>query len=167
MGAAWRRAGGLLVAVVALDQVSKAIATGAVERGAHERLFPGIDIVNVRNSGVAFGFFSGGGGLVVAITAAALALVVVYFALHGTRPLVWLPTGLLLGGAIGNLVDRVRLDAVRDWIDIPLWPAFNLADTAITIGVLVLLYVLEAGRPGSRAGERVGDGMLGGDRGPA
>ena len=59
------------------------------------------------------------------------------------RPLVWLPTGLLLGGAAGNLIDRLDRGYVTDFIDLPLWPAFNLADMAITFGVLSLLYVLE------------------------
>ena len=67
----------------------------------------------------------------------------VFFATHLTRPLVWLPTGLLIGGAAGNLVDRAREGAVTDYLDLPLWPTFNLADAAITIGVLSLLYVLE------------------------
>jgi signal peptidase II len=56
---------------------------------------------------------------------------------------VWLPTGLLIGGAAGNLLDRVREGAVTDFIDFPAWPAFNVADMAITFGVLTLLYVLE------------------------
>ena len=55
----------------------------------------------------------------------------------------WLPTGLLIGGAAGNLIDRAREGAVTDFVDLPLWPAFNVADAAITIGVLTLLYVLE------------------------
>ena len=66
-----------------------------------------------------------------------------FFATHSRRPLVWLPTGLLLGGAAGNLIDRMRQGFVTDFIDLPLWPAFNVADTCITIGVLTLLYVLE------------------------
>jgi signal peptidase II len=147
---AWGRAGGVLVAVVALDQLSKGIATSNIAPGERDSVFFGVDIVNVRNKGVAFGFFSGGGALVVALTATALGLLVIYFALHSRRPLVWLPTGLLLGGAIGNLIDRARFDAVRDWIDLPVWPSFNLADMAITFGVLALLYVLEAGRDESR-----------------
>ena len=67
------------------------------------------------------------------------------------RRLVWLPTGLLIGGATGNLLDRVREGSVTDFVDLPLWPAFNVADMAITVGVLALLYVLEG--PPSR-GER-------------
>jgi signal peptidase II len=150
----------VLAAVVALDQATKAIVTHAIAPGERDSVFFGLDLVNVRNPGVAFGFFSGGGAPVVALTAAALGLLVVYFALHSRRPLVWLPTGLLLGGALGNLIDRARFDAVRDWIDPPLWPAFNLADASITIGVLVLLYVLDAGR------EAPGEGAHG-DRGTA
>ena len=74
---------------------------------------------------------------------AALAALLVFFARHRDRPLVWLPTGLLIGGATGNLIDRVREAAVTDFIDFPAWPAFNVADMAITFGVLTLLYVLE------------------------
>jgi signal peptidase II len=65
---------------------------------------------------------------------------------------VWLPTGLLLGGAAGNLIDRVRDGAVTDFIKLPHWPAFNVADIAITVGVLALLYVLEG--PPRRAEQR-------------
>ena len=66
-----------------------------------------------------------------------------FFHRHRDRPLVWLPTGLLIGGACGNLIDRTREGAVTDFMDLPWWPAFNIADVAITFGVLTLLYVLE------------------------
>ena len=111
-------------------------------------MVPGVDLVHVRNRGIAFGLLDGRSVVLTVLTAAALALLVVYFALHSTRPVLWLATGLLLGGALGNLVDRVRDDAVTDFIDLPLWPAFNLADAAITIGVVVLLISLEMGRAG-------------------
>ena len=55
----------------------------------------------------------------------------------------WLPTGLLLGGAAGNLIDRIRLGAVTDFIKFPHWPAFNVADICVTFGVISLIYVLE------------------------
>jgi signal peptidase II len=58
----------------------------------------------------------------------------------------WLPTGLLIGGAVGNLVDRLGSGEVTDFLKIPLWPAFNVADVAITVGVLALLWVLEGPR---------------------
>jgi len=70
-----------------------------------------------------------------------------YFAVHARRAWLWLPVGVLLGGALGNLADRARESAVIDFIDPVAWPAFNLADTAIVVGVLGLLYVIE-GPPG-------------------
>ena len=142
--AAWKRAGTVLVAVLVCDQLTKSIAASAIEGDERRSVLPGIDLVHVRNDGVAFGVLSGGGALVVAVVAAALLGLVVYFAAHADRPLVWLPTGLLVGGALGNLVDRARDGEVTDFIKLPLWPAFNLADVAITLGVLALVYVIEA-----------------------
>jgi len=89
---------------------------------------------------------SGGGAPIIALVSAALTLLVVYFALHASKPLLWLPVGLLLGGALGNLADRAREGAVIDFIDPIGWPAFNLADMAVVIGVLSFLYVLEGRR---------------------
>jgi signal peptidase II len=99
--------------------------------------------VNVRNRGIAFGLLSDGGALLVAFAVAALIALLIFFNRHRDMPLVWLPTGLLIGGAAGNLIDRTTAGAVTDFIDLPAWPAFNLADVAITLGVLALLYVLE------------------------
>jgi signal peptidase II len=148
------RAAVLAVAVVAADQASKALVRGSIGRTERVDVLPGLDLVNTRNSGVAFGFFSGGGTVVAVVAALALLALLVFFATHLTRPLVWLPTGLLIGGAVGNLIDRAREGAVTDFVDVSIWPAFNLADTAITIGVLALLYVLEG--PPSRADRRHG-----------
>ncbi len=138
--------------VLAADQATKALVRGSIARTERVDVLPGLDLVNTRNTGVAFGFFSGGGTIVAVVAAVALAALLVFFATHLERPLVWLPTGLLLGGAAGNLIDRAREGAVTDFVDLPLWPAFNLADTAITIGVLALLYVLEG--PPSREDRR-------------
>ena len=143
-GRAWVRVGIVFVIVVGLDQATKAIIRSSIPRGSSEKFFLGINLVNTRNNGVAFGLLSGGGGVVIAIIAVALVALVAYFATHAEKPLLWLPTGLLLGGAVGNLLDRVRGDAVTDFIDLPLWPPFNVADMAITFGVLSLLYALEA-----------------------
>jgi signal peptidase II len=89
------------------------------------------------------------------VTIAALALVLAWFARDPTRPWLWLGAGLLAGGAVGNLIDRVRLDAVTDFLDPPLWPAFNLADIAITVGAVVLILVsLEGGGADDRAAHR-------------
>jgi signal peptidase II len=128
---------------VAADQAAKALVRATIERGEEIQLILGVKLVNVRNRGIAFGMFSGGGALLVIFAVAALAALLVFFARHRDRPLVWLPTGLLIGGAAGNLIDRMREGGVTDFFDLPAWPAFNLADTAITLGVLTLLYVLE------------------------
>jgi signal peptidase II len=137
------RAGLVAAGTLAADQATKALVRTTVERGGAEELVLGIRLVNSRNSGIAFGLFAGGGVLLIAFALAALTVLLVFFARHRDRPLVWLPTGLLAGGAAGNLVDRAVEGAVTDFIDLPAWPAFNLADTAITVGVVALLYVLE------------------------
>jgi signal peptidase II len=143
--AAWQRAGLLMAAVLILDQLTKHTLAANIASGETKKFLPGINLVHVRNTGVAFGIFSGGGAAVVIFTAAALSLLLVYFARRPSRPWLWIPTGLLVGGAIGNLIDRLASGAVTDFIKLPLWPAFNVADMAITFGILALLYVLEGG----------------------
>jgi signal peptidase II len=130
-------------AAVAADQATKAVVRTTIERGDQLDVVLGIHLVNVRNRGIAFGMFSDGGVVLVLFALAALIALLVFFARHRDRPLVWLPTGLLIGGATGNLIDRAREGAVTDFIDLPAWPAFNVADICITFGVLTLLYVLE------------------------
>ena len=144
------RAVALGAAVVGLDQLTKRTVAQGIAQGQRESLIPGVHLVHVRNTGVAFGFFSGGGTLVLVLTFAALGLLVAYFLLHPDRRGLWIPTGLLVGGALGNLVDRLANGAVTDFIKLPYWPAFNLADTAITFGVLALLYVLDVARADGR-----------------
>jgi signal peptidase II len=139
----YARAGLVLAVVVVLDQVTKALVRDGIAIGEEDSVLPAVTLVHVRNSGVAFGAFAGGGALVIALVAAALTALLFYFVTHLDRPLVWLPTGLLLGGAAGNLIDRVRAGAVTDFIKLPHWPAFNVADMCITFGVLSLIYVLE------------------------
>jgi signal peptidase II len=137
------RAAVVALIAVAADQATKALVRASLELGDRDGVFPGVDLVHVRNRGVAFGMFEDGGVILVVIGVASVLALLVFFATHSRRPLVWLPTGLLLGGAAGNLIDRMRQGFVTDFIDLPLWPAFNIADTCITIGVLSLLYVLE------------------------
>jgi signal peptidase II len=144
--AALARAVGVVGLTVAVDQVAKAIAVASLERGEEVNVFLGLDMTYVRNEGVAFGALEGGGPLLVVVISVALAGLVTYFLLNSTLPLLWLPVGLVMGGALGNLADRAREGAVIDFIDPIAWPAFNLADTAIVVGVLGLLYVAEANR---------------------
>ena len=147
MAARWQsfsRAALLLAAIVLVDQLAKHLVRSGIAQGDSDGVFPGIELVHVRNKGVAFGALSGR-PVVMVIVLIALAGLVVWFGLHSRRPYVWVPTGLLLGGAVGNIIDRVRDGAVTDFIKLPLWPAFNIADMAITFGVLALLWVLERG----------------------
>jgi signal peptidase II len=136
-------AGAVAAGVVAVDQLTKALVRDGLTLGEQRDLIAGVDIVNVRNSGIAFGFLENGGAVLVVGTALALLALVVFFVTHTGRPLVWLPTGLLLGGALGNLIDRARDGSVTDFVKFPHFPAFNVADMAITFGVLALIFVLE------------------------
>ncbi len=144
--AAFGRAAALIVAVIAIDQLTKHTIASGIAEGDSKKFLPGIKFVHVRNHGVAFGFFSGGGTLVLVFTIVALAALLTFFVLRPTRHWLWVPTGLLVGGAIGNLIDRVAQGSVIDFIKLPMWPAFNVADMAITFGVLALLWVLEGTR---------------------
>jgi signal peptidase II len=132
--------------VVAIDQVTKQIAVSSIARGELVDVVPGLDFTYTRNSGVAFGALADGGVVVALLIGLSLALLLGYFAAHAGQPLLWLPVGLLVGGALGNLADRGREGAVIDFIDPIAWPAFNVADVCIVVGVLVLLYVVEASR---------------------
>ena len=136
--AGWLRALGLGLAVVVVDQVSKAIAASDARAGERVDLVLGFELVDVRNTGIAFGLLADGQGLVLAVTGIAVLLILGYFALNPARPGLWVGVGLLVGG-VGNLADRVRVDEVVDFIDPPAWPAFNVADIAIVAGIAVIV----------------------------
>jgi signal peptidase II len=142
------RAALLLAVVVALDQVSKALVRSNVSVGDEDSVFIGIQIVHVKNRGVAFGVLAGKPAVMI-IVLAALCGLLIWFFLHSARRHVWIPTGLLLGGALGNIIDRLASGEVTDWVKIPLWPAFNVADVSITAGVIALLWVLERSDDGA------------------
>ncbi|HXE45760.1 MAG TPA: signal peptidase II [Conexibacter sp.] len=143
--ARWALAGLVVVVVLLVDQGTKALVRSSISLAERHAVIGPLSFVNVHNRGVAFGFLGKGGVLVLIVTLSALALLVVYFARHAERPLLWLPTGLVLGGALGNLVDRVHHGYVTDFIHVPHWPAFNVADMCITCGVVALVLVLELG----------------------
>jgi len=136
---AWHGALATCAAVIVADQATKqAVVTELAGRSPIE-LPLGFELDYVTNTGIAFGLLDQGEALVIAITLAALALLVAWFARDPERPGLWPAVGLLSGGALGNLADRVRDGAVIDFLDPPNWPAFNLADVAITFGVALLL----------------------------
>lgn len=137
---AWRLAGALCVVVVALDQGAKALVEDHLVPGQHVNVLGPLGLTLSHNQGVAFGLASGGGEALIAVTLGTLALVLALFARNPTRPGMWIAAGLLAGGAIGNLTDRLRAGAVTDYVDLHFlsWPPFNLADLSITIGVMLL-----------------------------
>ncbi|MGO9488842.1 MAG: signal peptidase II [Solirubrobacteraceae bacterium] len=144
---AWLMAAGVAALVIVADQLAKHAVRSSIVPGEERRFLPGVELVNTRNHGVAFGFLPGSHVGVTILISLALAVLLGYFALHTDRPLIWLPTGMLLGGALGNVLDRVRSGAVTDFIKLPLgWPPFNLADASITIGIVVLFIVIDRSR---------------------
>jgi signal peptidase II len=147
---AWVRAGLVTLVVIAADQISKHLVRHSIVPGEERKFLPGVQLVNTRNNGVAFGFLPGSHIAITLVIGAALLALLVYFALHATMPLIWLPTGMLIGGALGNILDRLNGGAVTDFVKLPLgWPPFNLADASITLGVVLLFFVLEAPRKDS------------------
>jgi len=150
----WLRAVLVLAIVVAADQVTKHAVNADIVEGEERKLLPGVELVNTRNHGVAFGFLPGSHIAITILIAVALLALLVYFALHARERLIWLPTGMLTGGAIGNVIDRVRAGSVTDFVKLPLgWPPFNLADMSITLGVVILFLMIDHARHAARRAE--------------
>ena len=140
------RAGLVALVVLAADQVTKAIVRGSIPYGDTRRVIGGaLTLVHEQNSGVAFSLLTGSEAGVIVITLAVVCAVLAFFARQRARRWMWLACGLVVGGAIGNLADRVLRGSVTDFIKLPDWPAFNVADTAITIGVLTLVLAVGGG----------------------
>jgi signal peptidase II len=137
----------VLAIVVVGDQLSKRAIEHSIVPGEERGVLPGVQFVNTRNHGIAFGFLPGSDVIVTILIGLALLALLVYFALHSREKLIWLPTGMLIGGALGNVLDRIRDGSVTDFIKLPLgWPPFNVADSSITLGVLALFLVIEHAR---------------------
>lgn len=141
------------ITVIALDQWTKWWAFNATTPGETINILPGVSIGRTRNEGIAFGMFAGRPWLVFGLMGVALTVLIVSYIKHRQRPVLWLATGLLLGGAIGNAIDRISLGYVRDFIEIPKFPSFNIADIAITAGVVILVLAVEQRKPQDDQGE--------------
>jgi len=153
---AWQWAGLATVALaaVAADQVTKHVVTKTLALDESLHVAGPLSIHHVQNSGIAFGLFSSATAVVTVVTAAAVVWMLVFFARSGSRhPVLPAALGLLIGGSVSNLVDRIRLHHVTDFIDLNWWPAFNLADSFIVVGVAILLLALIAA---DRAPRRLG-----------
>jgi signal peptidase II len=154
----------LAVAGAALlaDQLTKQAIGRALSVGESVDIVGPFSIHHVQNSGIAFGLFASRTTIVIAVTALAVGWMVWFFARSGRRhPVLPVALGLVLGGSLANLTDRVRLGHVTDFLDLAAWPAFNLADTFIVVGVAVLFGALVlADRPRRPHGSRNGDGSV-------
>jgi len=154
----------LLVAVAAIvaDQVTKQVVGRTLALGDSVDIAGPFSIHHVQNSGIAFGLFASRTMPVIAVTGLAVGLMLWFFARSGKRhPVLPVALGLVLGGSIANLIDRVRLGHVTDFLDLIAWPAFNLADTFIVVGVAILFGTLVLGDRSHRMhGSRDGDASL-------
>jgi signal peptidase II len=141
----WAALGLVVLSAALADQLTKHLVSSRLALGDEVELVGSVSIHHVRNSGIAFGLFSSATWLVIALTGLAIAWMAAFFARSGARhPVLPVGLGLVLGGSVSNLADRVRLGHVTDFIDLRFWPAFNLADSFIVVGVLVLLATLIA-----------------------
>ncbi|HEX5027685.1 MAG TPA: signal peptidase II [Gaiellaceae bacterium] len=151
----------VLVAGMALfaDQLTKQVVGRTLALGDSVDLIGPFSVHHVQNSGIAFGLFGSRTEIVIAVTTVAVGAMLVFFARSGRRhPVLPVALGLVLGGSVANLVDRVRLGHVTDFLDLAAWPAFNLADTFIVVGVGILFAALVlADRPHRMHGARGGD----------
>lgn len=125
--------------------MSKEAVESSIQPGEEHRFLPGIQLVHTSNPGVAFGLFPKAGVALTVAVAAIVILLLILFARRSRSRFIWLPIGLVIGGALGNVVDRIRHGVVTDFIKLPLgWPPFNIADAAITIGVVLLVLLASA-----------------------
>jgi signal peptidase II len=139
----------LLLTVVTLvtvtDQLTKGVLASTIGSGQLESRIEIVDgwiaLEYTENRGAAFGLFSGLAPILAAISVAIVAGLLWHY-IRQARPPLWqtVATGAVAGGALGNLLDRVRLGHVIDFVSVGPWPNFNIADSAITVGVLVLVW---------------------------
>lgn len=129
-----------------LDQISKRLVVESIQIGEVKSFLPFMDLTYVRNTGVAFSSFQDSPLIVGLLAFCALGVLAYWFSRHRNVPLAWFATGLIFGGAVGNIIDRLTLSHVVDFLQIKKpesWPTFNLADVAIVIGTLILVLVVE------------------------
>lgn len=138
---------GCALTVLAVDQVLKALVVRSLQHGRLVDLLGGLIRIDfTRNSGAAFGMFQSGSLLFAAVAVLVSLGILIYFRRIAASPApLRLALGLILGGALGNLIDRVRLGYVVDYVDLRWWYVFNLADSAIVVGVAILLFLSSVG----------------------
>jgi signal peptidase II len=141
----WLALGAVAVAALLADQLTKAVVASRLALGEELGVLGPFSIHHVQNSGIAFGLFASATSIVIVATAIAVLWMLAFFARSGARhPVLPVALGLVIGGSVSNLADRVRLGHVTDFLDLRFWPAFNLADSFIVVGVAILLWTLIA-----------------------
>ena len=141
--AQWLALGAIAISAAVADQVTKHVVASNLGLGEALHVVGPFSIRHVQNSGIAFGLFANATAGVIVVTGIAVAWMLAYFARSGARhPVLPVALGLVIGGSVSNLADRVRLGFVTDFLDFRYWPAFNLADSFIVIGVGILLVAL-------------------------
>ena len=145
--ARWWRFGALALIVLVLDQITKAIVRATLDPRESIEVLPGFSFSRVANEGIAFGFFPGRQAVVAVLTLVALSAIAIALAgLVARNATVAAGAGMLVGGSLGNLIDRLIHGAVTDFLDFERWPAFNVADCGITIGaVLIVIGLMQDG----------------------
>jgi signal peptidase II len=147
----WVGLGAVVLAAIAADQLTKLIVSTQLEYDESLHVIGPFSIHHVQNSGIAFGLFASATAVVTALTAIAVGWMLFYFARSGARhPVLPVALGLLIGGSTSNLIDRIRLGHVTDFLDLRYWPAFNLADSFIVVGVAILFVALLLGETRAR-----------------
>ena len=141
--AQWLALAAIALTAIVADQVTKHVVASHLTLGEGLHVVGPFAIRHIQNSGIAFGLFSNATAAVIVVTTIAIAWMLAYFARSGARhPVLPVALGLVIGGSVSNLADRVRLGFVTDFLDFRYWPAFNLADSFIVIGVGILLAAL-------------------------
>ncbi len=145
----------VIVALVtlAVDLITKRLAFGD-GTGGPTAVALGVEIDPARNKGIAFSMLEGRTLLIFILMATAIAVLTTFYLRHRDRPGLWLATGLMLGAAAGNAIDRVSLGYVRDFVAIGSWPTFNVADAALAFGVVVLIVTQWRGASEEEQSER-------------
>ena len=137
----------LIVATLITDQLTKAAALSLLSQGSSLAVFPGLNLTLGFNEGVSFGLFSdlmAGKPLVRAALTGTLIVILAIMTFRARYPIEQVGFSLIVGGALGNVIDRLRQGAVTDFVDLAWqswrWPTFNAADIAITVGALCILF---------------------------
>lgn len=130
--------------VFALDRLTKIVVVNTLASGQSVKIVPGVlNLTLVFNNGTAFSLLKGQNTALSAVSALVIAFIVIYTITHRDLSIiVSSAVGLILGGALGNLLDRLKFGSVIDFIDLRVWPVFNIADSSITIGMVLLAWAI-------------------------